>query len=127
MSEQQTRRRPGPRTGHEQEFTKVGVVVGRNKIPVPREEVFKLAELGCSIAEVADFFGVTEDAIARNFRVELDAGRAHQKKRLRQALMDNACKNMNPAVQIFLAKNYLKMSDQGFVDEDRPILPWTDE
>jgi hypothetical protein len=128
MSEQeQPRKKRGPTQGHEQEYTKVGVVVGRNKTPVPRDEVFKLAALGCSIPEIANFFGVTEDAIMRNFRVELDAGRADQKMRLRQAMMDNACKNMNPAVQIFLAKNYLKMSDAGMIDDERRVLPWTDE
>jgi hypothetical protein len=117
----------GPRTGHEQEFVKVGVVVGRGRVPVPREEVLKLARLGCTLREIAGFFGVTDDAISRNFRDELEVGRADQRIRLRQAMMHNACENMNPALQIFLAKNILHMSDNGITNEDRPILPWSDD
>lgn len=111
----------------EQEFTKTGLVVGRNKTPVPRAEVLKLARLGCTLREISGFFGVTDDAISRNFRDELDSGKADQRIRLRQAMMHNACENMNPALQIFLAKNLLSMSDTGITNEDRPILPWTDD
>lgn len=127
MSEQETKRKRGPTQGHEQEFTKVGVVVGRSKTPVPRDEVLKLARLGCTLREISAFFGVTDDAISRNFRDELEAGKADQKIRLRQAMMKNAVEHMNPALQIFLAKNILGMSDSGINTEDRPILPWTDD
>lgn len=130
MSEQQEPQQPrkrGPKVGHEEQFTKTGVVVGRNRVPVPRDEVLKLARLGCTLREISAFFGVTDDAISRNFRDELEAGKADQKIRLRQAMMKNACENMNPAVQIFLAKNILGMTNDGVNTEDNPILPWTDD
>ena len=130
MQEQQEPQQPkkrGPRLGHEEQFTKVGVVVGRNRVPVPRDEVLKLARLGCTLREISAFFGVTDDAISRNFRDELEAGKADQKIRLRQAMMHNACENMAQAVQIFLAKNVLNMSDSGITNQDTPILPWNDD
>jgi hypothetical protein len=34
---------------------------------------------------------------------------------------------MNAAVQIFLAKNLLGMSDTGMTGEDKQPLPWTDD
>jgi hypothetical protein len=42
-------------------------------------------------------------------------------------MLNNACRNMNAAVQIFLAKNILGMSDNPYDSESNAPLPWTDE
>jgi hypothetical protein len=42
-------------------------------------------------------------------------------------MLNNACKNMNAAVQIFLAKNMLGMSDVPINTEDKKPLPWSDD
>ena len=40
----------------------------------------------------------------------------------------NACDNHNAAVQIFLAKNLLGMSDNGLIDsDDNAPLPWVED
>lgn len=104
-----------------------GYPIGRDKTIVPPEQVEELAGLGCTNREIAHFFGIEESNVSRHFAANLEKGRSRQKIRLRRAMMDNACKHHNAAVQIFLAKNTLHMSDMGAVsDEDQP-LPWTDE
>jgi hypothetical protein len=41
-------------------------------------------------------------------------------------MLNNACKNMNAAVQIFLAKNMLGMSDQLINTDSNEPLPWVE-
>ena len=94
---------------------------------MPPEEVYKLAAIGCKNIEIAEWFGVTEDAISRNFAAELEKGRAAVKISLRRAMLNNACQNMNAAVQIFLSKNILNMSDSPLQTDANAPLPWTDE
>jgi hypothetical protein len=42
-------------------------------------------------------------------------------------MLKNACVNLNAAVQIFLAKNMLGMSDQGMTTDGSKVLPFTDD
>lgn len=87
-------------------------------IQVPRLQVFKMAQLGSPNTEIADFFGFTTKALTNNFAHELKAGRAAMKLRLRQALIKQAIgPKPQIAALIFLAKNYLKMSDNGLTEE----------
>ena len=100
---------------------------GRPKIKVDKEQVKKLAELQCTLKEIASIFGCSTDTITRNCRDELDYGYASGKIKLRRAMFRNACENQNAAVQIFLAKNLLGMSDNGLIDsEDNAPLPWVE-
>lgn len=116
----------GPKPKQLTEKTVLGLPVGRDKTIVVPEEVYKLAAIGCKDIEIADWFGIKEDAVRRNFATELERGRAAVKISLRRAMLTNACQNMNPAVQIFLAKNMLGMSSEP-IDTDATVpLPWQD-
>jgi hypothetical protein len=42
-------------------------------------------------------------------------------------MLKNACVNLNAAVQIFLAKNMLGMSDNGMNTDTAKVLPFTDD
>ena len=42
-------------------------------------------------------------------------------------MIQNAVNNNNAAVQIFLAKNLLGMSDNGMAGGNSEPLPWTDD
>jgi hypothetical protein len=42
-------------------------------------------------------------------------------------MLKNACVNLNAAVQIFLAKNMLGMSDNGMVNDGSKVLPFSDD
>jgi hypothetical protein len=116
----------GPKPKQLTEATYTGLPVGRNNTVVDPNEVRKLAALGCKNKEIANFFGVTEDAIAYNFPAELTKGREEVKISLRRAMLENACVKHSAAVQIFLAKNMLGMSDNPLSSEENTILPWTD-
>jgi hypothetical protein len=121
------RGKTGPKPKELTEGTVIGLPVGRDKKIVPPDQVQELASLGCRNIEIANFFGVTEDAISRNFAAELLKGREELKISLRRAMLKNACANMNAAVQIFLAKNLLGMSDTPTNSDANQPLPWTDD
>jgi hypothetical protein len=104
-----------------------GKLVGRNNIVVPPEEVEDLASLGCTDRDIANWFGVDENTLRYNFSDHLLKGRENLKISLRRAMLKNACVNLNAAVQIFLAKNMLGMSDNGLVNDGSKVLPFTDD
>lgn len=109
------------------EGTIFGFPIGRDKKIVPPDEVQKLAALGCTNRDIANFFGIAEDNIARHFAEYITKGREELKISLRRAMLNNACKNNNAAVQIFLAKNILGMSDTPINSDEKHPLPWSDE
>jgi hypothetical protein len=117
----------GSRTGDQWgEKTVEGKIVGRNRAIVPPQEVEDLAALGCNNKEIYTWFGITEGALFRNFAAELEKGRNRLRQSLRRAMLQNACVHLQPAIQIFLAKNLLGMSDSGLTGEDNKPLPWSD-
>lgn len=105
-----------------------GYEVGRGmrKRVVTPEEVFKLAALGCTDKEIAVWFDIAYDTLRYNFTDIISKGRQEAKTALRNAMFKNALSG-NAALQIFLAKNMLGMSDNPGSKEDDKILPWTDE
>lgn len=106
-----------------------GYEVGRGlrKRIVNPEDVYKLAQIGCTDREIAIWFDVAEDTLRYNFAEVMQKGREDLRAALRTAMIRNAINNNNAALQIFLAKNMLNMSDNPqHRDDDKP-LPWTDE
>lgn len=122
------RNRTGPKPKKLTEKVVLGLPVGRgdNQAIVPPDEVYKLAAIGCTNAEIAAFFEVNQDTLQRNFKSELTKGKQWSKIRLRKAMFNNACENMHASVQIFLAKNLLGMSDTPVDTESTAPLPWTE-
>lgn len=110
------------------EGTKIvtGLVVGRNKVVVPPQEVQDLAAIGCTDRDIARWFGIDENTLRYSFSDNLIKGREDLKISLRRAMLKNACVNLNAAVQIFLAKNMLGMSDSGMNTDSAKVLPFTD-
>ena len=104
-----------------------GYEIGRGlrKRVVTPEEVFKLAALGCTDKEIALWFDVPYDTLRYNFTDIIAKGRQEMKTALRNAMFKNAMSG-NAALQIFLAKNMLGMSDNPHTSEDNKILPWSD-
>ena len=107
--------------------TKQGLIVGRapNQKIVPPDEVYYLASLGCSIREIAKWFGVTESTMKYNFAEYIDKGYEETKQKLRQAMIKNALGG-NATLMIFLAKNMLGMSDSPVNTDNDKVLPWQD-
>lgn len=120
------RAKTGPKAKQTIDAIYSGIQIGRDKIVVDPEEVFKLAQLGLKNTEIANYLGVTEESIYYNFKADLAKGREHLKITLRRAMLHNAISNNNAAVQIFLAKNMLGMSDVPVNAEDQAPLPWVE-
>ena len=106
----------------------LGYEVGRGlrkKVVCP-EDVYKLAALGMSNREIARWFDIDHQVVNYNFQTIIDKGREDMKTNLRRAMLKNAMAG-NAALQIFLAKNLLGMSDTPHQTEDKKPLPWNDE
>lgn len=105
-----------------------GYEVGRGlrKRVVTPEDVYKLAALGHSDREIATWFSINEETLRYNFSDIMAKGRQEMKTSLRNAMFKNAL-NGNAALQIFLAKNMLGMSDNPNQSQDTKALPWSDE
>jgi len=89
------------------------------------DDVYKLAALGCNTLEIARWFDVNKDTLQYHFADIIEKGREDLKHNLRRAMLKNAMGG-NAALQIFLAKNYLGMSDNPTNTQDSAPLPWTD-
>jgi hypothetical protein len=97
----------------------------RQRIVNP-DDVYKLAAMGCNDREIARWFDVDENTLRYNFSDVIDKGQMDLKQVLRAAMIKNAVGG-NAAVQIFLAKNMLQMSDNPMNSDDKKPLPWTDD
>jgi hypothetical protein len=108
------------------EVTKQGLIVGREKRVVPPDEVYKLAELGCTNKEIAEWFMIKEDTLNYNFCDYLTKARAGMKRRLRSVQLATALAG-NATLLIWLGKQYLGQSDTPANSQDQEALPWNDE
>jgi hypothetical protein len=99
---------------------------GRNKRVVVPKDVYELAVIGCNDREIARWFDMNEDTLRYNFADIIQKGREDLKHTLRRAMIKNALGG-NAALQIFLAKNLLGMSDNPVDTEGNAPLPWRDE
>ena len=97
---------------------------GRKKIQIDRDVLSKLASLQCTLREMSYVMGVSIDTLKRNYMDTIELGQAEGKIRLRRSMFRNACEKDNAALQIFLAKNLLGMSDSPVDTDDTNILPW---
>ena len=86
------------------------------------EETRKLSILGINEEDIAWYFGVHPNTFA-NWKKEheellfaLKEGQSHKKISLMKAMFENATKKFNAAIQIFLAKNWMGMTDRQEVD-----------
>jgi len=99
---------------------------GRRRRVVNPHDVYNLANIGCNDREIARWFDLDENTLRYNFSDIMEKGREDLKHSLRRAMIKNALSG-NAALQIFLAKNMLGMSDTPANTEENKPLPWTDE
>jgi len=98
--------------------------LGRPFMVLDTEQIEKLASLHCSTRDIAFVMGCHEQTLTNNYQENIDIGRANGRTRLRLAMFNNATQKYNAAVQIFLAKNLLGMSDVPKDEGDDGVLPW---
>jgi hypothetical protein len=118
----------GPRPKKLKAIEVFGFEIGRglNRRIVTPEDIYKLAALGCTDREIAVWFDVKEDTLRYNFADIMAKGRQDMKTALRNAMFKNALSG-NAALQIFLAKNMLGMSDNPNQTDEHKPLPWNED
>lgn len=80
------------------------------------EKVKMLASFGCNYIEIGKYFEVAEGTIRKHFKAKVEAGKEELKFKLRRQMMVSALENNSIAMQIFMAKNFLNMTDKTAVD-----------
>lgn len=101
--------------------------VGRPKIEIDEDLLYKLALIHCTMKEMVEIIGVSEDTLKRNFAGIINKGKAEGKSRLRRKQIEVAMQG-NPTMLIFLGKALLGQSENPIDDDDlNKILPWSDD
>jgi|TARA_R110002153_G_scaffold157682_1_gene309737 hypothetical protein len=80
------------------------------------DQVKMLASFGCSYVEIGKYFECDESTIRKRFKAKVESGKEEMKFSLRRAMWTSAMENNSIAMQIFMAKNYLGMSDKTAID-----------
>lgn len=102
-----------------------GYQVGRgiNRRVVNPDEVYKIAALGCTDREIAQWFSMNEDTLRYNFKDIIANAREDLKQSLRRAQIKLAL-NGNATMLIWLGKNILGQSDNPNDSDANQPLPW---
>ena len=116
--------RKNPKWG---EVTRRGLVVGRgpNQKVVDPDEVYRLSGIGCTMEEMAHFFGIDRETLKYNFLPYIQRANSELYMRLRTKQIEVALDG-NPTMLIWLGKNMLGQSDNPTNTDANKILPWTD-
>jgi hypothetical protein len=98
--------------------------MARPKCRISPSQVRKLAELGATHQEIAEFFGVERSTISKRFFTEIRKGRAEVKIKLRRLQM-RAAEKGNVTMLVWLGKNLLGQSDKttDLTSDGRPVTP----
>jgi len=102
-------------------------IMGRPKANVDADQVEKLAQLQCTLEEIAEFVGCSHSTISRRFAQEIAKGRASGRISLRRAQWKLALGG-NVVACIWLGKQHLGQSDKveqkidATVEENRKAL-----
>lgn len=97
--------------------------MARPKKEIDKKQVEKLANLQCTLQEIADWFGVDKSTISRNFATEIEKGKSFGKISIRRAQLQLALKG-NATMLIWLGKQYLEQKEKKD-DESDSISPYS--
>lgn len=102
-----------------------GYEVGRGlrKKVVNPEDVYKLAAMGCTTKEIADWFDIPYNTCADNFRDIIQKGKNDLQQSLRMAQIKLALSG-NATMLIWLGKNILGQQENPTDNEANQALPW---
>jgi hypothetical protein len=99
---------------------------GRPRKQVDTDLLYKLANIHCTMKEMVDIIGVSEDTLKRRYAGIINKGKAEGKMRLRRKQIEVAMQG-NAVMLIWLGKQMLSQQDSPIQDDDKGILPWTDD
>jgi len=90
------------------------------KYNIDNKDVEKLASYGCSVREIANYFGCSEDLIKKSYSQFVTKGKDKGKIRLRQ-MQWRAAENGSVPMLIWLGKQILGQTDQPTMFEDELV------
>jgi len=100
---------------------------GRVKVAdVDREQVWKLAKIGCTLREIAFITGLSAQSIQKNFGELIEIGQATGKRALRRKQFDKAMEGSDRML-IWLGKQLLSQKETPADTEDDAPLQWSDD
>jgi len=100
---------------------------GRVKVAdISREEIWKLAKIGCTLREMAFMTGLHEDTIKKHYAKEIEHGQSTGKRALRRKQMEKAMEGSDRML-VWLGKQYLGQKDVVADGDDDAPLPWKDD
>ncbi len=108
------------------EIAKALKSVGRPRKELDAEQVYKLARLGCTQAEIADVFGVGQATISRNYGSDYARAQGEFKTSLRRAQYLRAVKDKSDTMLVHLGKHWLGQGDKNASSESTEQPPATD-
>ena len=108
------------------EVTGYQVGRGMTKKVVFDQDVYKLAAMGCSNAEIARWFDIDQNTLDYNFATILAKGREDLKQSLRRAQIKLALGG-NATMLIWLGKNILGQQENPTNTDANTPLPWDDD
>ena len=117
MTQEKTIRRPQKVTKKKKKTTSKTGRPSKFKKEYEREAL-KLSTLGINEEDIAWYFGVHPNSLTNwkkrypEFLWAIKKGTANKKVSLMKAMYKNATENYNASIQIFLAKNWMGMSDK---------------
>ena len=85
------------------------------------EEVRKLAAIGATQKEIANFFGVSIEFVRQHFSEDIAKGHEDVKMSIRRAQIKNAVNHGSNAMLIWLGKQYLGQTDKQEVDHNHQM------
>ena len=91
-------------------------MMGRPKKEIDPAIVYELAQIQCTLEEIASVCDCDIKTITNRFSKEVDKGREDGKKSLRRAQWHKAVKDGNVVMQIWLGKQYLGQRDKADFD-----------
>ena len=100
--------------------------MARPKKEIDEELLYKLAQIHCTMREMSDIIGVSQDTLKRRYADLIDKGKSEGKMRLRRKQIEVAMQG-NHTMLIWLGKQMLNQSESPVQDEDKSILPWSDD
>lgn len=100
--------------------------MARPRKEIDEELLYKLAQIHCTMPEMVDIIGVSADTLKRRYAHIIAKGKAEGKMRLRRKQIEVAMSG-NHTMLIWLGKQMLGQSDSPVQEEDKSILPWSDD
>ena len=121
----------GPKPANKKKLVAVevyGYQVGRglNRRVISPDEVYKLAAIGSSDREIAQWFSMKEDTLRYNFAEILQTAREDMKQSLRMAQLKLALSG-NATMLIWLGKQILGQQEQPTNNDEKAPLPWKED